>query len=273
MPDKGSSLALDDMGFTPELDSIGEHFVSSTARFPVMSAAQNLVGAGQIQSATFQEHRTDVAGAGSLCRAALESSAKTIWLLADPSREVRRARSRGHTIRERSYQERFISLEEQILERRAGSDQNSDYENFVRHRDEYNELQDAISSMPDDQIVKPPRSFEKTVEWAAKWIDENVPPHAVEQLPNGLTLGAMRFYSAGSSFVHGFKWMTDYIRNDADTLKIIADGFAAALTMTECAIALFEAQATHPARTSVRSNYPKWLAPTVMEWIPRYANG
>lgn len=76
MPDKGSSLALDDLGFTPELDAIGEHFVSSTARFPVMSAAQNLVGAGQVQSATFQEHRTDVAGAGSLCRAALESSAK-----------------------------------------------------------------------------------------------------------------------------------------------------------------------------------------------------
>ena len=45
MPDKGSSLALDDLDFMPEL---GAHVVSSTARFPVMNAAENLVGAGQV---------------------------------------------------------------------------------------------------------------------------------------------------------------------------------------------------------------------------------
>ena len=66
---------------------------------------RNLLGAGQVQSATFQENRTSVAGAGTLYRAAVESSAKTIWLLADPSREVRRARCLGYIERERSYPE------------------------------------------------------------------------------------------------------------------------------------------------------------------------
>ena len=92
----------------------------------------------------------------------------------------------------------------------------------------------------------------------------------LKKLSLGMTLGATTFYSSGSSFVHGYKWMSDYIRNDEDTLKLIADGFAAALIMTECAVALFEAQATHPARASIRKNYPDRLTATVEKWIPRY---
>jgi hypothetical protein len=267
MPDKGSSLALDDLDFMPKL---GAHVVSSTARFPVMNAAENLVGAGQVQSATFQENRTSVAGAGTLCRAAIESSAKTIWLLAEPSREVRRARCLGYIERERSYQQKFVDLEELIYEKREDAERDADYESFQRHRDEYDERQAAIAALPEEARQKPARSFEKIVEWSAKWIDENPPPHAADELALGMTLGATSFYSSGSSFVHGYKWMSDYIRNDEDTLKIIADGLAAALIMTECAVALFEAQATHAARASIRKNYPDRLTPTVAEWMPRY---
>ncbi|MGA9676341.1 MAG: hypothetical protein WBR28_14190, partial [Mycobacterium sp.] len=79
------------------------------------------------------------------------------------------------------------------------------------------------------------------------------------------------FYSYASSFVHAYKWMSDYIRDDITSLKMVADGFAAALIMTECAIALFEAQSTHPARTVVRRrNYPQSLVPTVDAWASHY---
>src|ERR1700757_3742929 len=72
-----------------------------------------------------------------------------------------------------------------------------------------------------------------------------------------MSIGAGRFYAVGSSFVHGYKWMTAYIGTEEDVLAQLADSLAAALIMTECAVALFEALATHPARSSVRrKNYP-----------------
>lgn len=37
-----------------------------------------------------------------------------------------------------------------------------------------------------------------------------------------MTLGAMRCYSIGSSFVHGCKWMTDYLRRPQELLKVMA---------------------------------------------------
>ena len=45
--DDGSSLALDDQDFMPDL---GPRLVSSTARFPAMNASENIVAAGQVFS-------------------------------------------------------------------------------------------------------------------------------------------------------------------------------------------------------------------------------
>ena len=147
----------------------------------------------------------------------------------------------------------------------------ADFQNFQRHRDEYYERQTLISALPKNERIKPPGNYSDIVSWSAKWIAANPPAHASDELPLGMELGADRFYATGSSFVHGFKWMTDYIRHDEATLKIVAEGFAAAVIMTECAVCLFEAQATNAARAAVRkANYPDWLAPTVAAWLPKY---
>ena len=268
MPDKGSSLALDDMGFMPD---IGEHVVSSTARFPGMSAGENLIGAAQVHATAIQEGRTRLASIGTLCRSAIESSAKTIWLLSDPSREVRRARCLGFVERERSYQQPFIDIEEEVFAVRKDPAKATDYQDFQRHRAEYDRRQNAITALPEDARKKPPRKFQDIVASSAEWIDANPPKHATNELALGMTLGANSFYAFGSSFVHGYKWVSDYIRDDVELLKMIADGFAAAVIMTECAVALFEAQSTSAARAAVRTkNYPEWLAATVAEWAPRY---
>ncbi|MCV7057754.1 hypothetical protein [Mycolicibacterium gilvum] len=268
MPDRGSSLAFDDLDFTPDL---GKNPVTSTARYPVMTAAENLVGAAQAHSASLQEGRTNVVSLGSLCRCAIEGAAKTVWLLAPTVRTERRARCRGFIQSERQPQQSFLRIEARVLAKRQSDGLPADLPNFQRHRDEYDERQVLISALPKSERTKPPSNSSDIVSWSAKWIDANPPAHASDELPLGMELGADRFYSIGSSFVHGFKWMTDYIRDDEATLKVVAEGFAAAVVMTECAVCLFEAQATNAARAAVRrANYPDWLAPTVAAWLPRY---
>jgi len=268
MPDKGSSLAFDDLGFMPGL---GDHVVSATARFPVMMATENLVGAAQVHGSAFQQRRTNVASVASLCRCAIEGSAKTIWLLAGTSREERRARCLGFMQSERLPQQGFIRIEEQVFAKRKVATDAPEYKNFLRHRTEHDDGQKLIAVMPKAQRKKPPSNYSDIVAWSAKWIDANPPGHPTDQTTLGMELGAGRFYSYASSFVHAHKWMSDYIRDDITSLKTVADGFAAALIMTECAVALFEAQSTHPARTVVRRrNYPQSLVPTVDAWASRY---
>jgi hypothetical protein len=268
MPDKGSSLAFDDLAFMPEL---GDHVVSATARFPVMMATENLVGAAQVHGAAFQQRRTNIASVASLCRCAIEASAKTIWLLAGTTREERRARCLGYTQSERQPQEGFIRIEEQVFAKRKVPPDAPQYKNFVRHRAEHDDQQKLVAAMPTTQRKKPPSNSTDIVAWSAKWIDANPPVHAADQLGLGMELGAGRFYSYASSFVHAHKWMNDYIRDDIASLRTVADGFATALIMTESAVALFEAQSTHPARRAARRrNYPQCLVPTVDAWALRY---
>jgi hypothetical protein len=268
MPDEGSSLALDDEGFVPDF---GNRVVSSTARFPVMSAAENLVGAGQAHAAAFQENRLSTTSVGALCRCAMESSAKTIWLLSDTSRDVRRARCLGFNERERSYQQPYIDIEAEVLAQRTDPQQPADLRKFQQHVADYDRRVSVITSLPEGAREKPPRKFEKVVERAAEWVEANPPPHAVDELSGGIILGAKHFYAYGSSFVHGFKWMNDYVGSEGDVLKLVADGFTAAVIITECAVALFEAQsATAETAATRRRNYPEWLIPTVDAWSPHY---
>lgn len=281
IPDKGSSLALDDLGFEVEIAATmlpladpdqRENLVSTNARFPAMVAAENLVGAVQVHGAALNEKRTSNVSIGALCRSAIENAAKTVWLIGDTDRAVRRARCLGYTARERSYQKSYNDIEEQIFAQR-GDSSSPQYRMFQETKQKYAKRHTLIEALPEDRLIRPPRKFEKIVEAAAKWIDDNPPPHvtAANGLRQGMTLGAQRFYAFGSSFVHGYKWMSDYVGSERDILAQISDGLAAAVTMTECAVALYEAQSTHPARTIVRQkNYPHWLEPTMEAWRPRY---
>ena len=56
-----------------------------------MNATEDLYGAGQVHAQAITDRKLRTAAASTLCRAAIQSSAKTIWLLSDTSREVRRA--------------------------------------------------------------------------------------------------------------------------------------------------------------------------------------
>ena len=270
-PDRGSSLALDDSGFLPQL---GTNLVSSTARFPVMSAAESLVGASQAYAAAIQQRRTSNLSTGTLCRSAIENAAKTIWLLGGDSREVRRARCLGYTEREIGYQRQYIEIEEKFFAVRDDDGKAADYRIFKETERKYKTRLNLLTSLPSAARTKPEKRYEFFVEWAGKWIDDNLPPHIINAngLRHGMSIGAQRFYAVGSSFVHGYKWMSEYIGSDEDVMAQISDSLGAALIMTECAVALYEAQATHPARSVVRAkNYPDYLNATVAAWRPLYA--
>lgn len=268
VPDRGSSLGFDDLDF---MTALGSSVVSSTARYPVMSATESLVGAAQAHAAAFQEGRTNVAAVVSLCRCALEASAKTIWLLADPSRKERRARALGFTQSERQPQQSYHRIEERVLAARSLPTDSPEYQGFQRHRAEYDRRAALITAVPKAERKKPPGNHSDFVTWSARWIDANPAPHVADESALRMELGSDRFYAYASSFVHSYKWMTDYVHDDEDTLKMLGDGLAAAVIMTECAVALFEAQSTHPVRLPIRLRHcPNALWPTIEEWAPRY---
>ncbi len=269
-PDRGSSLDLDNAYTAPER---GDILVSSTARFPVMNAAECLVGAAQVYGAAFQQKRTSTLSTGILCRSAIENAAKTIWLLADPRRTVRRARCLGFVEREIGYQKGYIAVETRFLASRNDERLPTDRERFDRAERQYRERLNYLTALPKSARQRPSTSYEFFVNWAGDWIDKNPPPHVTEAdgLVRGMATSAERFYAVGSGFVHGYKWMSAYLGTEEDVLAQVADSLSAALIMTECAVALYEAQATHPARPVVRQkNYPGYLEPTVAAWRPLY---
>ena len=48
---------------------------------------------------------------------------------------------------------------------------------FVETRERYEKRHNLIVSLPEGDVVRPPRKFEKIVVNAAEWIDDNPPPH------------------------------------------------------------------------------------------------
>jgi hypothetical protein len=197
VPDKGSSLALDDAGFMREIaatmlpladEDKRLNLVSTTARFPAMTAAENLVGAVQVHGAALQERRTSNVSIGTLCRSAIENAAKTIWLLCDTDREVRRARCLGYTRRVNAHIRRAISRSRKRFTACAMTAPPS-----VRevHADE-GEVREASRThrgTAPRQAHQAAEAFERIVKRAAEWIDENPPPHITEAdgLQHGMT--------------------------------------------------------------------------------------
>ncbi|MFD6056837.1 hypothetical protein [Rhodococcus wratislaviensis] len=262
--DTGSSLALDDDEFMPEQ---GGGLIQRAAMWPINSATDNVSSAGNIFRELEQTRQLRASSVMSLCRSALESSARAIWLLSDTERAVRRKRCVGITLAEMKQQTMFNGNE--IENHRNGTVELPDgqADAFRRgHRSllaEYEALQET-----EHQPVRP---FGKTIELAGQWVEEHMPPHDSGELAkNGLAAGSKRVYSLSSGVIHGYQWIVDYGRN-GDLFAMLADSFAAAVNMTECAIALYEAQAQRRnGRTDRKYHYPKRLAPTVREWSKLY---
>lgn len=262
--DSGSSLALDDDGFMVELGGL----VNITALFPIMNATDNLAAVADLIDFRHQSKNAHISSLCALCRGAVESAAKTIWLLSPTDRAERRARCIGFTASELDVQRGFHAAERRRFHAATGHENDPSYAQFTEHVRLFDE---RVGMMNGLKREKPPNSS-GFVTKAGKWIDAHSPAHDQGLFANGFEAGVERFYTLGSGFVHGYKWAMDYVQTgELETFRMVADGLAAAVGMAECAVALYEAQAQRTKAPTLRQrHHPATLNPTIAKWSGLY---
>ncbi|WP_293023272.1 hypothetical protein, partial [Mycolicibacterium sp.] len=254
------------------------NLVSSTALYPTMNASEHLVAAAEVMALALTKGQARTSAVAALCRIAMESSAKAIWLISDTDTDERLRRCYGFIRAERGWQCRFDQLEAEALSVRTDALADAQRVQSERRRERLERRQSLIEGLPDGALKNPPGPLD-IVSDAAGWMDAHLPRKADPELDRVIhPLSATSFYSLGSGFVHGFKWMSDYVRDrshgeldDSGLLEVTLDAFGNAIRMTECAVSLFESQSIGPRADPKRvRNYPAGLAATVEQLAPRY---
>ena len=263
----GSPLAEDDAAFEAAypLALSGGVGVTEEAMFPMMSASENLNAVGLLIELRGDRGDINAMPVMQLCRSAMESSARTIWILGDPDRETRRDRALSVLVEQLEQQKRFVQISEENL---ANGPNTLSPQMAAENAAHQQNLEALVQSLQDNYPIARPESFTKTIRLAAQWVDNHVPAHDTGEIAaNGLEGGARATYSWGSSFVHGYKWSTDYFPG-VKLFGMIADSLATAIFMTECAVALYEAACRAPAENQSRaeSYVPVRLEPTIAAW-------
>lgn len=253
------------------------NLVSSTALYPVMNASEHLVAAAEVIALALTQGQIRTSATAALCRIAMESSAKTIWLISETDTEERIRRCYGFLKGERGRQEEFERLEAEALAARTDPLAEADRANFDKRRARIAARQAKISGLPAEAITAPTGGPLKLVEAAEDWMNTHLPRKADPELDKLMhRRSAKSFYALGSGFVHGFKWLMGYVLEDGELddtplLAITLDSFGNAIRMTESAVSLYEAQSIGPRPDPKRiRNYPAGLADAVAALAPQY---
>lgn len=276
--DAGSSLAADDADF---MTDYATDMVSGTAVFPIMNAIDSITSIAELIDG--RDDFGDKKGSGdhhagsilTLSRMATESSARTIWLLSDANREMRRGLSARFTASELNAQRGYHALTRKYFEVGRGKELPAEHAKFLEHVRLFDErvkmLEDGMKETPKAKVV----GNGDLVSAAARWLDKHPPRHEPNG-PFGDEFGfqevATSFYSVSSAIVHGLKWPLDYIPNgEVDLSRMIVEGVNNAVAMAECAVALFEAQAQNWDDDTDRPRpYPAHLQSTIEVWAGMY---
>lgn len=201
--ESGSRFALDDDAIT--LDDM-PNLISSTARYPAMNATENLVAAAQVIAFAITKGQLRTSAVSVLCRTAMESSSKTIWLISQSDFDERRRRCYGFIKSERGWQDQFDKIEAETLTARTDNLVAAERVRFQKHRKQFEKRLKQITDLPSAERITPPK-FTPMVEYGADWADANMPRQPTPDLDLVMMpRGAKSFYSLGSGFVHGFKW-------------------------------------------------------------------
>lgn len=273
-PHPQSRLARDDAEVTLEGEKT---LVSSTALYPTMNASESLTAAAEVIALALTQGQMRTSATAALCRIAMESSAKTIWLIGETDTEERIRRCYGFLKGERGQQLGFEKLESAALEARIDHMAEVDLAEFDKRRAREAERHARIAELPAEARIDPTGGAMRFVENAEDWMDKRLPRKPNPDLDRVMrTRSAKSFYALGSGFVHGFKWLRGYVFDDdrLDDLGLLAvtlDAFENALRMTEAAVSLVEAQSIGPQPDPKRvRNYPAGLANIVSDLAPDY---
>lgn len=262
----GSVLAGDDAAFAGAypLTLAGPQAVTEHALFPVMSAAESLHTVGILvrrRKSHRQPHITEIL---QLCRVAMECAALTIWLLGNPDRAVRRDRCLDEEMEQLEQRRRYLVIGEQDETARPSRYPPRMLVENAEHRGKYNAM---LTAAKEAYTYAATPSFTKMIQSSAQWVDSHIPAHDTGEIATGgMEHTARQFYSYGSSFIHGYKWMTDYSRGGT-VFPMIADALAVTLNMAECAVCLFEAATRAPGGVRSDDSYvPQRFEPTITAW-------
>jgi hypothetical protein len=264
--EEGSALADDDTAFAAAypLTLAGPKAVTEHALFPAMSAAESLNTAGVLVARRRSHRQPHIAEVLQLCRVAMESAALSIWLLSEGDRDVRRDRCMSQEMEQLEQRRRYLVIGEQDEADHPGRYPQKMLVENAEHRRKYNAmLTDAKAAYT---FAKTP-SFTAMIRSSAQWVDAHVPAHDTGEIAaTGLESSARSFYSYGSSFIHGYKWMTEYARGGS-VFPLIADALAVTLNMFECSVCLFEAASRAPGGGRPDECYiPERFEATIAAW-------
>ncbi|MFD6514549.1 hypothetical protein [Rhodococcus sp. NPDC060176] len=258
-PDSGSSMALDDDSAFREIPPKG---VIGAVCGPVMWATDNLASleilVDQVSHTyPFKHH---AASFMSLCRSAFECSAQTIWILAPEARDKRRSRAAGMSVNNLGAAKRYFDSDFTLATAagRAGS------------RVESDEVAGWITGLR--KLEPESANYSKMVKVAAAWIEASEPPHLSEEFGEKPVAELIeQQYTLCSSFTHGHTWPALIAAGKPSAMfAMMADSAAVAVYVTECAIALFEAQASKSGGSRTR-HYPPRLQSTIEKWATPYS--
>ena len=255
--------------------------VSGTAAFPIFNAIDSLTSVAELIAG--RDDTGDRKGSGdhhtssilTLTRMAAKSAATTIWLLSSPDRDVRRSLSVRFTASELNAQRAFHSFTRKWFDQDPHAEQSVAYQEFLEHVRLFDERVDMLKQGMQQTPGAKVKGSGDVVGAAAKWLDQHPPQHDPTDL-YGNAIGfddvAGRFYSLNSAIVHGLKWPLDYMPNgEIDMARMIVEAVNIAVTMAECAVALFEAQAQDwNVATDRPLLYPDRLQPSISEWAPLF---
>ncbi|ORV03530.1 hypothetical protein [Mycolicibacterium fallax] len=109
--------------------------LSSTALYPTMNASEHLVAAAGVISLALTKGQTRTSAVAALCRIAMESSAKTIWLIQESDTAERVRRCYGFIKAEQGWQDKFDQIEYEALSARTDPLADDQRIEFEQHRE------------------------------------------------------------------------------------------------------------------------------------------
>lgn len=147
------------------------NLVSSTALYPTMNANEHLVAAAEVIALALTQGQMRTSALAALCRIAMESSAKAIWLIRETDTDERLRRCYGFIKGERGRQEQFEGLEAEALEPRIDPLADAQRVKFEKHRERPAARHEQIQALPAEALTGLPGPLE-LVEGAEDWMDE-----------------------------------------------------------------------------------------------------
>ncbi|WP_074339261.1 hypothetical protein [Mycobacteroides abscessus] len=263
-----SALAADDEAFTAKYPLIlplsVEAPVTEHALFPAVSATQSMHTAGLLITRRRSHQEPHFSEVLQLCRVAMESAALTIWLLKDPSSNVRRDRCMSEEMEQLEQRKRFLATSDWEEKRRPERFPQRILAENAAYRENYN---DILTTVKKEYTYSAPPGFTQMVRESAQWIDDHTPAHDDGEITvNGLEAAARSFYSYGSSFIHGYKWITKYA-GGGTIFNLLAEALTVTLNMVECAACLYEAASRSPGGARREECYvPARFERTITAW-------